>query len=247
MRNGRTCNPTVPCHPHSVPALLTPAHVQRLVHVAHPVHKELERLPRAIDALLALSEVAQDMGDVPEGCEYVPCRAALPPVRTGERAGVGWQVVDGVHVVHRRGVSVLRLALDLVGPCCNGCKRAWRVRGGRGEVEVWVEDVTDVGEDGFGEVDLGNGCDDLVPGGAPGIYRGRCTRENRDERECAECGLAHSDGGRDVGRLGVLRADRYIVFGVFIQAVPVQPRRLYGKTSGRTTAAQHIKGAVASR
>ena len=89
------------------------------------------------------------------------------------------RIVQGVDVVHRRGVAVLRARADLVRPRRDGGEVAgWIMSlsrpgylGAYGRVGLGrVEDVADQRQDGLREVDLRDSRDNLMRGCVPCLY-----------------------------------------------------------------------------
>ena len=243
----RTRHPAIPRDPRPVSAFVPPAHVQRLVHVAHPVYEELESLTRGADTLFPSREVAQDMRDVPERGEDVLVRSTLPALWAREGAGIRGHVVERIDVVHRCSVAILRLAADLVCPGGNGCEMTWgicfgaRMKGGRGGAVARVKNVAYCLENGFGEVYLGNCRDNLVTGRTPSI-NGWCAREHRSEDKGLQRRSAHGGSEEKAERGNEGLVDSWVVCGETVQCLWYQSLRiLYGPNVASETLYFRVK------
>jgi hypothetical protein len=163
----------------AVPAAITAAEVERLVHVAGKVDEELERLEGGVGRGRAGDEICQDRAHVLDRVEDVGAVAARPAIRAGELAVVRRVVAHAFGVVQRGGP--VRAEADFVGPGGDGREVARRVAvrelPARPSVATvatvastattttttfGIEDGADAGQDLWVEVRLCEGSDDFV-------------------------------------------------------------------------------------
>jgi hypothetical protein len=87
----------------TVPATVAPSQVERHVHVANEVDKELERFRRAVvvRGRALASILSEDAGHVPNRAEYVCALLAGPVSRSREcTRSTSWCLVSGVASRH---------------------------------------------------------------------------------------------------------------------------------------------------
>jgi len=120
--------------------------MQRLMHVAHKVDKELERFLRRTIACLLIDPAFQHVGHVFYRIEDIGMTGTRPSARAGEEAVLWWVIIDGVDKVQSARPS--HTTSDFIRP-----------RGYGGEMALWLaENITNNGKDIWLKVHLRYSC-----------------------------------------------------------------------------------------
>jgi hypothetical protein len=130
-----TGDSSVPIHLVAVPATITAAKVQRLMHISHKMNQKLEGLLREFRGTRVpggglggpADEIGEDGGDVVNGVQDVGVLFTGPAICAWETTVVRWVVVGAVYEVQWGGPTGAEA--DLVCPCGDRREVAWRVGG----------------------------------------------------------------------------------------------------------------------